>query len=113
MVPTALGSDLVNLEDGHRYSVGVGRAFTKAFAGSMNVIYEPESDSGLVSPLGPTDGLWGLTLGGRYNNGGLTVSGGVNYSWLGDAEAEVAGRPVATFDDNHAVGIGLRAEYTF
>ncbi|SEL04257.1 Long-chain fatty acid transport protein [Roseivivax marinus] len=113
VVPTALGSDLVNLEDGHRYSVGVGRAFTKAFAGSMNVIYEPESDSGLVSPLGPTDGLWGLTLGGRYNNGGLTVSGGVNYSWLGDAEAEVAGRPVATFDDNHAVGIGLRAEYTF
>ncbi|WP_157577765.1 hypothetical protein [Roseivivax halodurans] len=113
LVPTRLGSDLVNLEDGHRYTLGLGRAFTKDFAGSMSVTYEPEGSEDVVSPLGPTDGLWGVTLGGRYSNGGMNLSGGINYSWLGDADAGVAGQPVASFEDNHAVGVGLRAEYTF
>ncbi len=113
VVPTVLGSDLIDLDDAHRFSVGLGRAFTKSFAGSVQVIYEPDGDRDTVSPLGPTDGLWGLTMGGRYSSGGLNVSGGVNYSWLGDADAGVAGRPVASFEDNHAVGVGLRGEFTF
>ncbi|SLN38362.1 Outer membrane protein transport protein (OMPP1/FadL/TodX) [Roseivivax jejudonensis] len=113
VIPELLGSDLVNLEDGHRYTVGLGRAFTKEFAGSATFIYEPENDSETVSPLGPTDGLYGITLGGRYTSGALNISGGVNYSWLGDADAGVADQAVASFEDNHAVGIGLRAEFTF
>ncbi|SFE75647.1 outer membrane protein transport protein [Roseivivax sediminis] len=113
VVPTLLDADLVNLEDGHRYTLGLGRAFTKNFAGSMTVLFEPEGDNDTVSPLGPTDGLWGVTLGGRYTHENFNVSGGVNYSWLGDADAGVADRAVTTFEDNHSVGVGLRAEMTF
>ncbi|QFT63240.1 outer membrane protein transport protein [Roseivivax sp. THAF30] len=112
LVPEELGRDLVNLEDGHRYTLGLGRAFSEELSGSATIIYEPKGDD-LVSPLGPTNGLWGLSVGGRYTNGNMNISGGLNYSWVGDADAEVGGNAVASFEDNHAVGIGLRAEVTF
>ena len=112
IVPELLGRDLVNLEDGHRYTLGLGRAFSEELSGSATIIYEPKGDD-LVSPLGPTNGLWGLSVGGRYTNGNMNISGGLNYSWVGDADAEVGGNAVASFEDNHAVGIGLRAEVTF
>lgn len=35
VVPLGLGSDLVNLDDGHRYTLGVGRRFTDNFSGSV------------------------------------------------------------------------------
>ena len=57
--------------------------------------------------------LFGISLGGRYTDGGLNISGGVNYSWVGDAKAGVADRAVASFEDNHVVGIGIRAEMKF
>lgn len=113
IVPTALGSDLVNLDDGHRYTLGVARRFSESFAGSMSISYEPENDNDTVSPLGPTDGLWGVSLAGQYSSGALKISGGLNYSWLGDAVAGVAERPAASFEDNHAVGIGFKAEMVF
>lgn len=113
IIPTALNSDLVDLDDGHRYTLGVARRFSESFAGSMSISYEPENNNDTVSPLGPTDGLWGVSLGGQYSSGNLNISGGVNYSWLGDAVAGVADRPAATFDDNHVVGIGFKAEMVF
>lgn len=113
IVPTALGRDLVDLEDGHRYTLGVARRFSDEFAGSLTLSYEPEEDRGVVSPLGPTDGLFGVSLGGQYTKGALKVSGGVNYSWVGDTTVGTNDIPAATFKDNHVVGIGLKAEMVF
>lgn len=113
IIPDRLSSDLVNLDDGHRYTLGVARRFSEEFAGSMTFSYEPEGGADTVSPLGPTDGLFGVSLGGQYTTGNLKISGGVNYSWLGDADAGVGDRAVASFEDNHVVGIGFRAEMTF
>ncbi|MHA6347055.1 outer membrane protein transport protein [Roseivivax sp. CAU 1761] len=113
VIPTVLNSDLVNLEDGHRYSLGLGRRFSEDLAGSVTFIYEPSNDDGLVSPLAPTDGLFGVTLGSQYNHGPVTFSGGVNYSWLGDADIGVANTQVASFEDNHVWGVGFRAEMSF
>ncbi len=113
LVPTALGSDLVNLDNGQRFTLGVGRRFSDALSGSVTLSYEPTGDDDLVSPLGPTDGLYGLTIGGRYTNGNMVVSGGINYSWLGDARPEVGGQPVATFEGNSSVALGLQVKFTF
>ncbi|SDY02496.1 outer membrane protein transport protein [Citreimonas salinaria] len=113
LVPERLGSDLVDLDDSHRYTLGIGRQFNEQLAGSASISYEPTNDRDTVSPLGPTDGLFGVSLGARYNSGALSLSGGVNYTWLGDADAGVADRAVASFEDNHAVGIGLQAALTF
>lgn len=113
VVPTALGSDLVNLDDSHRYSIGLGRQFSDALAGSITLIYEPEGGDATVSPLGPTDGLFGVTLGMRFTDGPFKMSGGINYSKVGDADAGVADRSVAEFRDNSVIGIGFRAELVF
>lgn len=113
VIPTLLGSDLVNLDDTYRYSVGIARRFNENFAGSLTLIYEPEGDGATVSPLGPTDGQFGITVGGRYTEGNMSITGGLNYTWLGDANAGVAGQPVAAFSGSTAMGFGLRAEFTF
>ncbi|MEX0369383.1 MAG: outer membrane protein transport protein, partial [Tateyamaria sp.] len=113
LIPTGLGSDLVNLDDGHRYTLGIGRRFNENFSGSVTLSFEPEGDDDLVSPLGPTDGLFGISVGGRYTKDNMTVSGGVNYSWLGDARPEVGGSPVATFEDNSSLAVGFKIDFTF
>lgn len=112
VVPDILGSDLVNLDDGERYTIGVARRFSDTFAASATFLYEPEGDD-LVSPLGPTNGLMGLTIGGQYAKDNVTLAGGINYSILGDATPEVAGVGQAEFEGSSSFGIGFRAEFTF
>jgi hypothetical protein len=43
----------------------------------------------------------------------MKISGGLNFTKLGDAEAEIAGVGRAAFSDNSAMGWGLKAEFTF
>ena len=112
IVPTVLGRDLVNLEDGNRYTLGVARQFSDRLAGSVSFSYEPEGDD-MVSPLGPTNGLKGISIGGRWTDGPLNISGGLNYSVLGDATGDVGGVSVTEFTDNHVVGLGFKMEMTF
>lgn len=113
VVPDRLGSDLVNLDDSHRYSIGVARRYSDALASSVTLTYEPEGEDNLVSPLGPTNGLFGVSIGARYSEGPLNISGGVNYTKVGDALAEVGGREAASFEDNHVWGVGFKAEMSF
>ena len=112
VIPDALGSDLVNLDDSHRYSIGVARRFSDALAGSVTLTYEP-TGSDLVSPLGPTNGQTGITIGARYTDGPINVSGGFNYTKVGDAKAEVGGVEAASFENNHVWGLGFKAEMKF
>lgn len=113
VVPTGLGSDLVNVDNAQRLTVGVARRFSDAFAGSLTLSYEPKGEDDQVSPLGPTNGLFGVALGGRYTKGNMVVSGGVNYSWLGDAQPEVGSQPVALFEDNTSLAVGFKVAFTF
>ncbi len=112
VVPDFLGSDLVNLEDGERYTIGIARRFNENFAASATFLYEPEGDD-LVSPLGPTNGLRGLTLGAQYNKDNVKLSAGINYSELGDARANVGGEGVADFEGSSSLGFGFNASFTF
>ncbi|MFW2587190.1 OmpP1/FadL family transporter [Sagittula sp. SSi028] len=112
IVPTGLGRDLVNIDDSNRYTLGVARQFSDKLAGSVTLSYEPEGDD-LVSPLGPTNGLKGISVGGRWTDGPLNISGGINYSILGDAKPAVGDMAVAEFTDNHAVGVGFKIDMKF
>jgi long-subunit fatty acid transport protein len=109
------GASITDIEDGAAYSLGVARRFTDAFAGSLAIAYEPESSDELVSPLAPTNGLWGITLGGRYTMNNIEFAGGVRYTMLGDALPEVGTPDVqqGTFTDNDAVSVGLSVAYRF
>lgn len=110
--PTVLGSDLIGLKDSRSYSLGVARRFNDSFSGSITFQYE-EASGEPVSALGPVDGVRGLTIGGRYTTGDVNFSGGINYSWLGDANAKGSSGTVATFSDNSSVGVGFNVEMGF
>lgn len=97
-------------DDSWTYTAGVGRRFNENWSGSLQLAYEKNDQSQPSSNLGPTSGRWGLTLGGRYEDGPYVVAGGLNYTWLGDVTtANIGGR----FEDNHAVGIGVKLGYRF
>lgn len=110
ITPAALGQNLVSLSDSTTYRLGLARRFNESFSGSVGLTYERSSNRPTVSPLGPTDGVVGLTIGGQYTQDNVKVSGGINYSWLGDANAGVGGAAVASFTNNSAVGVGFRVE---
>ncbi|WGH78336.1 outer membrane protein transport protein [Jannaschia ovalis] len=113
VVPQNLNADLANIDDVYRWSVGVARRFSDEFVGLASVTYEKDNGSATVSPLGPTDGQIGVNLGARYDRGNLAVSGGINYTEVGDAFAGVGGNPVALFSDNSVVGVGFKVAYKF
>ena len=113
LIPAELGLDLANLEDGHRWNLGLARRFNEELVGLASLTYEKDGGGETVSPLGPTDGIIGLSLGARYTSGNMNVSGGVSYSALGNANAGVGDVAVASFTDNSAIGFGFKLQYNF
>lgn len=113
ITPTVLNRDLVTINDGHRYTLGVARQFNDEFAASLTYIFEPEDPDHIVSPLAPTDGMKGLSLGGRYKTDKWNISGSISYLGVTDADPGVADRKVARFRDNSIIAIGFKAEMTF
>ncbi len=113
VVPPNLGADLADIGDSERYTLGVARLINDKLAVSATLSHEPKGDSNNVSPLAPSNGLTGITLGARYQEDGMTVSGGINYTKVGDANAAVGGAGVATFTDNSVIGVGLQVKFEF
>ena len=114
---TAVAADgLVSLDDTTTYTLGVGRKFTDNWSGSLAFTFEPEGDDDLVSPLAPTNGRKAITVAGIYTMDNWKFTGGINYTKLGDAKAEVGDDPdtaVADMEDNDAISLGLRVGYRF
>ncbi|MBW4983389.1 outer membrane protein transport protein [Mameliella sp. CS4] len=100
-------------DDTITYNLGVGRRFTENWAGSVSVGYEP-ANSNFASNLGPTNGNWSVGLGAAYTKGMYEISGGVRYVQIGKAETEVGPfSPATSFDDNHAIGVGMKFAVNF
>jgi long-subunit fatty acid transport protein len=94
------------------YKLGVGRQFTKHWAGAVHALYEPAIDKTL-GPLNPTDGSFGLGAGASYTTDkGIKIAGGVEYRWLGDSDIQ---GPFASaeFRDNDALGVGIAVTVPF
>ncbi|MEM9349659.1 MAG: outer membrane protein transport protein [Pseudomonadota bacterium] len=107
------GTDLADIDDSTTYTIGVGRRFTEKLVGSVAVSYEDEGDD-LVSPLAPTNGLLGVSVGARYDlTEQVSVAGGINYSMVGDAKPQTADTERADFTDNDVFGYGFSISYKF
>lgn len=113
VTPPSLNTNLSTLTDTFRWSLGVGRKFTDHFAGNINLTYEEDQGRTTVSPLAPEDGKLGLTIGGRYEKDNLSVLAGLNYTRLGNATISAGAAPVAQFDDNDLVAVGLQVKFAF
>ncbi|MEL6643504.1 MAG: outer membrane protein transport protein [Pseudomonadota bacterium] len=88
------------------YTLGVGRRFTDEWSGAVSVLWEPQQDIELTS-LGPIDGRLGFNIGATYETETMKISGGINYTQLGNA-SNVLG---TDFDDGDAIGFGFRVGF--
>jgi long-subunit fatty acid transport protein len=107
------GTPLVRFEaDAFTYKLGLGRQLTDAFAGAVEIAHETGRGEEMTA-LDPYDGYTAVSLGGSYAmQSGLELAGGLSYSFLGDAETDVAGSR-ASFDGNHALSAAIRVGYRF
>lgn len=107
-------NSLTDVDVARDFSIGVGRRFNEQFSASLALNYSGGGPDDEVSPLAPTNGSYGITLAGSYQvTDQVRLSGGLNYTRVGDAVAAPAGNPVTPFDDNDAIGIGFRIGYSF
>ncbi|MDO6511180.1 outer membrane protein transport protein [Celeribacter halophilus] len=108
-----VGDNLVDHDnDTISYSLGVGRRFNDKWSGSLSVGYEKSylGSTDTAGNLSPRDGYKSITAGLKYNVTEQTaISGGVSYVWVGDATTSLGGE----FEDNTAVGFGLKLSHTF
>lgn len=114
----ATGGSLVDYDnDSWTYTIGGARVLNDQWTALASISYEA-SNGGFSGNLGPTDGRTSLGLGARYTAGNMSVTGGINYTFIGDAVTEApgpfpAGLDFGNFTDNSALGFGLRVGYTF
>lgn len=102
--------DYVN--DTFSYTLGVGRKLNKKWSASVALSYEKHQDV-FFTNLGPSDGRRGLTLGVRYRKDNMMISGGINYTKIGNTKTVVNRAPLITssFTDNSAIGAGIKVGY--
>ena len=95
------------------YALGVGRKFSDNWSGAITVGYE-KPIGGFSSNLGPNDGQRSIGIGATYTKDNMKITGGVRYVDVGDAQPALPTlAPSANFNDNSAVGFGLKISYSF
>ena len=90
------------------WKLGVGRQFSEELSGFAQVTYEAQNGD-TVSRLAPRDGFLSFGVGGQYKQDNITVRGGLEYAFIGEAE-DASG---TKFEDNSAIGAGLSLTVSF
>ncbi|ABD55263.1 OmpP1/FadL family transporter [Jannaschia sp. CCS1] len=114
----ATGGSLVDYDDDvWTYTIGGARVLNEQWTALASLTYEA-SQGGFSGNLGPTDGRTSVGLGARYTQGSMTVTGGINYTMVGDATTEApgpfpAGLDFGEFADNSSLAFGLRVGFSF
>ncbi|RED13175.1 OmpP1/FadL family transporter [Pontivivens insulae] len=91
-------------EDAWSYQLGIGRRFNENWSAAFSVSYEEEGPTTTASALSPVNGRIGYTLGATYTLDNMRITGGINYTDLGDLSTTSTG----TFRDNDSLSFGLR-----
>ena len=93
-------------------SLGIGRKLSDQWAVSASFNYEGSSEPTGTSLLSTTDGVRGITLGGKYTVDNTTISVGVNRSKLGDKTVTSLGSD-GIFANNSITTIGFKIGQSF
>lgn len=109
----AAGEPLVEFaDDAFTYRLGLGRQLTGTVSAAVEISHETAKGQ-MMSALDPYDGYTAVAVGGTYDAAnGLSLTGGVAYNFLGDAEVATPAGP-APFRDNHAVAVALKVGFRF
>ena len=97
------------------YTVGIGRRLTDDLSVFATIGFEDDGVTPSTTALAPTTGYTSIGIGASYTIDQLEISGGVTYVDLGEQLVEILGTGGSTFDfdDNEAIGVGLRVGYNF
>lgn len=105
----ALGTTIVSYpKNSMTYTLGVGRKFNENWSGSISLSH----DTGTGNPtsnLGPIGKRNSIGLGVSYTRNAMTISGGLQYSRIGQATTTLG----SNFDDNSTIGAGIRVGFSF
>ena len=116
-IDVATGSDATAIatefDNTTSYSIGIGRKLNEQWSISATYSKEPGTSSTSESLFTVSNGSDGVTLGARYTQGNMVVSGGVNYTRVGDVTVESDGTTLATYKGNTVTGIGVKVGFTF
>jgi long-subunit fatty acid transport protein len=104
-------------EDVWTWSIGGAQVLNDQWTLLGSITYEAEQDV-FSGNLGPTDGRTSIGLGARFTEGPIRITGGVNYTWIGEAETQAPqpfpdGTQFSSFQDNEALSLGLRVGFNF
>lgn len=104
------GGSLVSFADDRTtFTLGMGRRLNETWSIAGSVAYEKTTGS-ITGNLGPTDGFTSYGLAAVYNKDNVKVTTGVRYVDLGRATTTVLG---ADFEDNSAIGVGVKVGWQF
>lgn len=115
-VPTGNAATAIETEFSNTtsYSIGIGRRLNEQWSISATYNKEPGTSSQSSSLFTVNNGSEGLTLGARYTQGNMVVSGGVNYTRVGDVDIVTdGGTTLATYSGNTVMGVGVKLGFTF
>lgn len=116
----ATGNSLVDFEhDSTAYNIGIGRKLNDKWSAAVSLGYEPSTagvcdrsafpvTTGCTGNLGPTDGSKSIGIGVSYKMKKAKITAGVRYVEVGDAQTSIA-----NFEENSAVGFGVKVGYNF
>ena len=90
------------------YTLGVGRRFNENWSGSVSLAHDTGNGS-TTGNLGPIGTRNSIGLGVSYTKDAVTISGGVQYSKIGNVDTTLG----SEFKNNSAIGAGLRIGYSF
>lgn len=93
-------------------SLGVGRKLSDQWAISASLNYEGASEAVGSSLLSTTDGVRGITLGAKYTLDSMVISGGMNYSKLGDKTVQNLNGD-GVFANNSITTMGFKIAHNF
>ncbi|MFY0691102.1 MAG: outer membrane protein transport protein [Paracoccaceae bacterium] len=115
LTTTNIGQYVNFRDDATTYTLGLGRRFSDAWSAAVTLGYEAQGTRPGNTLLNPTTGFKSIGIGATYTSGNIKVSGGITYAELGDQnfDPNLVLPGGGTFDDNHAVGAGLRVGFNF
>lgn len=113
-VPASSALDVgSNFSDTTAYSVGIGRRLADNTSGSVTYSWEEGAGSTSTSPFTMSNGSRTLSIGLSHNIDALTISGGLNYTQVGDVRVTHSSGATANYANNHVTGFGVKIGYRF